>query len=168
MVQNGRLSSITDQECGTPRCPLTWDWIILSVPLTSMSKLPPNQSVAHSLTQGHSIILSFFTSGGYSEEINVKVRIPQIHDFSVVSLDALYGVSPVRKYRYLCKSETMEMETTGMSLISTTQSYLMGGRGPGPTSHSLPPFTTTTHSINVIAPDNATGEYTIYATVTTK
>ena len=32
----------------------------------------------------------------------------------------------------------------------------------------MPPFTTTTHTITVVAPENATGEYTVYATVTDK
>ncbi len=129
---------------------------------------PPNQSVAHSLTQGHSIILSFYTSDGYSEEINVKVRIPQIHDFSLVSLDSVYGVSPGEEIQI-----PLEIRNTGNGDERYEFDYddselPEGWERTGSTSHTVPPFTTTTHSINVVAPENATGEYTVYATVTDK
>ena len=129
---------------------------------------PPNQSVAHSLTQGHSIILSFFTSGGYSEEINVKVRIPQIHDFSVVSLDPLYGVSPGEEIQIPLQIRNDGNGDDRYEFDFDDSELPDGWERTGSTSHTLPPFTTTTHSINVIAPDNATGEYTIYASVTDK
>ena len=129
---------------------------------------PPNQSVAHSLTEGHSIILSFYTSDGFSEEINVKVRIPQIHDFSVVSLDPLYGVSPGEEIQI-----PLEIRNDGNGddryEFNFDDSELPDGwERTGATSHTVAPFTTTTHSINVAAPENATGEYTVYVTVMDK
>ena len=129
---------------------------------------PPNQSVAHSLTQGHSIILSFYTSDGYSEEINVKVRIPQIHDFSVVSLDSLYGVSPGEEIQIPLKIRNAGNGDDRYEFDFDDSELPEGWERTGSTSHTLAPFTTTTHTINVVAPENATGEYTVYATVTDK
>lgn len=129
---------------------------------------PPNQSVAHSLAQGHSIILSFFTSGGYSEEINVKVRVPQIHDFSVATLEPLFGVSPGEEIQIPMQIRNDGNGDDRYEFDFDDSELPDGWERTGSTSHTVPPFTTTTHSINVVAPDNATGEYTIYATVTDK
>ena len=129
---------------------------------------PPNQSVAHSLQGGHSITLSFFTSGGYFEETSVKVRIPQIHGFSVVSLDPLYGISPGEEIQI-----PMEIKNDGngddrFEFEFDDSELPEGWERTGSTSHTVPPFTTTTHTISVMAPDNATGDYTVYASVSDK
>ena len=129
---------------------------------------PPNQSVAHSLAEGHSITLNFFTSGGSSEEINVKVRVPQIHDFSVATLEPLYGASPGEEIQIPMQIRNDGNGDDRYEFDFDDSELPDGWERTGSTSHTVPPFTTTTHSINVVAPDNATGEYTIYATVTDK
>ena len=58
-----------------------------------MSGYTTKQTVAHSLTGGHNVKISFFTSDGYFEETSVKVRIPQIHGFRLLT-EPVYGVSP--------------------------------------------------------------------------
>ena len=54
---------------------------------------PANQSMAHSLSNGHSVNIDVFTVDGYYAEETVVVRIPQIHGFSAEPMDEVYGVS---------------------------------------------------------------------------
>tara|TARA_Y100001970_G_scaffold68510_1_gene87275 strand:+ start:6534 stop:16046 length:9513 start_codon:yes stop_codon:yes gene_type:complete len=130
---------------------------------------PANQSVAHSLTNGHSVKIDVFTADGYYTEESVVVRIPQIHGFSAEPMDAVYGVS---------SGETIQI---GIDITNTgngdekfefsfdDSELPEGWERTGATSHTLGAFVSTTHSISVITPENATGgPYTIYASVTDK
>ena len=129
---------------------------------------PPNQTVAHSLTGGHNVKISFFTSDGYFEETSVKVRIPQIHGFSVTSLEPVYGVSPGEEIQI-----PMEIRNDGngddrFEFVFDDSELPDGWERTGSTSHTVPPFTATTHSVTVSAPEDASGEYTIYVSVMDK
>ena len=129
---------------------------------------PPNQTVAHSLTGGHNVKISFYTSDGYFEETSVKVRIPQIHGFSVTSLEPVYGVSPGEEIQI-----PMEIRNDGngddrFEFVFDDSELPDGWERTGSTSHTVPPFTATTHSVTVSAPEEATGEYTIYVSVMDK
>ena len=130
---------------------------------------PANKSVAHSLSNGHSVNIDVFTTDGYYAEETVVVRIPQIHGFSVEPMDAVYGVS---------SGETIQI---GIDITNTgngdekfefsfdDSELPEGWERTGATSHTLGAFVSTTHSISVITPENATGgPYTIYASVTDK
>ena len=129
---------------------------------------PPNQTVAHSLTGGHNVKISFYTSDGYFEETSVRVRIPQIHGFSVTSLEPVYGVSPGEEIQI-----PMEIRNDGngddrFEFVFDDSELPDGWERTGSTSHTVPPFTATTHSVTVSAPEEATGEYTIYVSVMDK
>ena len=129
---------------------------------------PPNQTVAHSLSGGHNVKISFFTSDGYFEETSVKVRIPQIHGFSVTSLEPVYGVSPGEEIQI-----PMEIRNDGngddrFEFVFDDSELPDGWERTGSTSHTVPPFTATTHSVTVSAPEDASGEYTIYVSVMDK
>ena len=129
---------------------------------------PPNQTVAHSLQDGHNVKISFYTSDGYFEETSVKVRIPQIHGFSVTSLDPVYGVSPGEEIQI-----PMEIRNDGNGddrfEFQFDDSELPDGwERTGSTSHTVPPFTATAHTVTVSAPEEASGEYTIYVSVMDK
>ena len=129
---------------------------------------PPNQTVAHSLQGGHNVKVSFFTSDGYFEEASVKVRIPQIHGFSVTSLEPVYGVSPGEEIQI-----PMEIRNDGngddrFEFEFDDSELPEGWERTGSTSHTVPPFTATTHSVTVSAPEDASGEYTVYVSVMDK
>ena len=54
---------------------------------------PVNQSIAHSLENGHSVMMNIATSDGYGYNNVVTVRIPQIHGFALTEpMDETYGI----------------------------------------------------------------------------
>ena len=57
----------------------TYDSLLLRI-------TPANQSTAQSLTNGHNVDIKFTSTDGYQFEQEVIVRIPQFHNFELLSL----------------------------------------------------------------------------------
>ncbi len=130
---------------------------------------PANQSVAHSLSEGHSVNIDVFTTDGYYAEENVVVRIPQIHGFSLEPMDDVYGISSGDTVQIGIDFTNAGNGDEKFEFSFDDSELPEGWERTGATSHTLGAFVSTTHSISVITPENATGgPYTIYASVTDK
>jgi len=130
---------------------------------------PANQSVAHSLSEGHSVNIDVFTTDGYYAEENVVVRIPPIHGFSVEPMDDVYGISSGDTVQIGIDFTNAGNGDEKFEFSFDDSELPEGWERTGSTSHTLGAFVSTTHSISVITPENATGgPYTIYASVTDK
>ena len=131
---------------------------------------PANQSVAHSFEEGHSVTLNIMSQDGYRYDHTLTVRIPQIHGFDLwEQLDESYGIQPGETISVGIKftnsgngDEKFEFEFDDSELPE-------GWVRTGSTSHTLGPFTDTTHTISVSAPANASDEdFKIYMSVRDK
>ena len=142
----------------------TYDNLLLRV-------TPANQSISQSLTNGHTVDIRFTSADGYQFEQEVIVRIPQFHNFELREpLLDVYGVRPGEELpiQLLFSNsgngdERFEFEFDDTQLPPDWERT-------GATSHTLGAFVDTTHTIKVIAPENATGneDFTITISVTDK
>jgi uncharacterized membrane protein len=128
---------------------------------------PANQSIAHSLENGHSVQMSVVTLEGYGNTNIVTVRIPQIHGFELTEpMAETYGIQPGETVNAGIKftnsgngDELFEFEFDVSELPE-------GWERTGSVAHNLGAFVATTHSVTVRAPANATEEdFTIYVTI---
>ena len=130
---------------------------------------PANQTVAHSLSEGHSVNIDVFTMDGYYAEESVVVRIPQIHGFSLEPMDDVYGISSGDTVQIGIDITNAGNGDEKFEFSFDDSELPDGWERTGATSHTLGAFVSTTHSISVITPENATGgPYTIYVSVTDK
>jgi hypothetical protein len=129
--------------------------------------VPANQSKAHSLEDGHSIVISITTLDGYRKEHTFVVRVPQVHNFVLREpMEEVYGISPGGSTNTGIKftnagnsDERFEFEFDDAELPDYWSRT-------GSTSHTLGAFVDTTHSVVVTSPENATDEdFKIYVTV---
>jgi len=131
----------------------------------------PNQSVAHAFEDGHKITISISTQDGYLETHDLIVRIPQLHGFELSTpMDDIYGVYPgelliipIELTNSGNGDEKYEFEFDDSELPD-------GWSRTGPTSHTLGGFVSTTHSVTVVAPEDASSsdQFSIYVSVTDK
>ena len=131
----------------------------------------PNQSVAHAFEDGHKITISISTQDGYLETHDLTVRIPQLHGFELSTpMDDIYGVYPgelliipIELTNSGNGDEKYEFEFDDSELPD-------GWSRTGPTSHTLGGFVSTTHSVTVVAPEDASSsvQFSIYVSVTDK
>ncbi|MEE3269863.1 MAG: carboxypeptidase-like regulatory domain-containing protein, partial [Candidatus Thermoplasmatota archaeon] len=129
---------------------------------------PANQSTAHSFTNGHTISMTIAsTDDGYMVDHSVVVRIPQIHDFVLTEpMDEIYGIQPGESVSVGIKftnsgngDERYEFEFDDAELPE-------GWVRTGSTTHTIGAFASSTHSVTVTSPANASDEeFTIYVSV---
>ena len=130
---------------------------------------PANQSIAQSLANGHTVDIRFTSADGYQFEQEVIVRIPQFHNFELREpLLDVYGVRPSEELSIPILftnsgngDERFEFEFDDSQLPPDWQRT-------GATSHTVGAFTDTTHTIKVIAPENATGDEDFIITISVK
>ena len=132
---------------------------------------PANQSTAHSFANGHTVSMTIAsTDDGYMEDQSVVVKIPQIHGFELTEpMDEAYGIEPGESIATGIKftnsgngDELYEFEFDDSELPD-------GWIRTGSTSHTIGAFVSSTHSVSVMSPANATDEeFTIYVSVRDK
>ena len=132
---------------------------------------PANQSTAHSFTNGHTVSMTIrSTDDGYIEGHSVIVMVPQIHGFELTEpMQELYGIQPGESVSTGIKftnsgngDERYEFEFDDSELPE-------GWVRTGSTSHTIGPYISSTHSVTITAPSNASDEeFTIYVSVRDK
>ena len=131
---------------------------------------PANQSIAHSFEGGHGVTMTITTFDGYLEDHTFTVRIPQIHGFALTEpMDETYGIQPGEALNVGIKftntgngDERFEFEFDDTELPE-------GWERTGATSHTIGAFVSSTHTMTVVAPANASQEdFTIYVSVRDK
>ncbi len=160
---SGNWTSSTQFEVGLDN---SLDFNSLNVRVT-----PPNQSVAHSFEDGHKITISISTLDGYLATHDLIVRVPQIHGFELTNPMAdSYGVSPG-------ESIVIPIDFTNSGNGDEKYDFEFddselpdGWSRTGPTSHTLGSFVSTSHSVTVVSPSDATSneEFSIYVSVKDK
>ena len=131
---------------------------------------PANQSVAHSFEEGHSVKLNIMSQDGYIYDHTLTVRIPQIHGFDLwEQLDESYGIQPGETISVGIKFTNTGNGDERFEFGFDDSELPDGWVRTGSTSHTLGPFTDTTHTISVSAPSNASDEnFKIYMSVSDK
>jgi len=131
---------------------------------------PANQSIAHSFEGGHTVTVTIMASDGVLVDHILTVRIPQIHGFGLAEpMDETYGIQPDQTLNIGIKftntgngDERFEFEFDDTELPE-------GWERTGATSHTIGAFVSSTHTLTVMAPANASQEdFTIYVSVRDK
>ena len=132
---------------------------------------PANQSTAHAFDNGHTISLTVVSKeDGYMKDHSLNVKIPQIHGFELTEpLEESYGIQPGHSINVGIKftnsgngDERYEFEFDDSELPE-------GWVRSGATSHTIGAYTSSTHTVTVSAPANASEEdFTIYISVRDK
>ena len=132
---------------------------------------PANQSTAHSFDNGHTVSMTIASKDdGYMEDYSVIVKIPQIHGFELTEpMQESYGIQPGQSIGVGIKftnsgngDERYEFEFDDSELPD-------GWVRTGATSHTIGGYISSTHTVTVSAPANASDEdFTIYMSVRDK
>ncbi|DAC38712.1 MAG TPA: hypothetical protein D7H75_00870, partial [Candidatus Poseidoniales archaeon] len=132
---------------------------------------PANQSTAHAFDNGHTISMTIASKeDGYMKDHSVNVRIPQIHGFELTEpMEESYGIQPGQSINVGIKftnsgngDERYEFEFDDSELPD-------GWVRTGATSHTIGAYISSTHTVTVSAPANASEEdFTIYMSVRDK
>ena len=132
---------------------------------------PANQSTAHAFENGHTISMTIASKeDGYMEDHSVNVKIPQIHGFELTEpMAESYGIQPGQSISIGIKftntgngDELYEFEFDDSELPE-------GWVRSGANSHTVGAYISSTHTVTVFAPANASDEdFTIYMSVTDK
>ncbi len=132
---------------------------------------PANQSTAHAFQNGHTISLTVASKeDGYLEDHSVNVKIPQIHGFELSEpMAETYGIQPGQSISVGIKftnagngDELYEFEFDDSELPE-------GWVRTGATSHTIGAYISSTHTVTIAAPANASDEdFTIYMSVKDK
>jgi uncharacterized repeat protein (TIGR01451 family) len=133
--------------------------------------IPPNQSVAHSFEDGHKITISISTLDGYLATHDLIVRVPQIHGFELTNPMAdSYGVLPGESIIIPIDFTNSGNGDEKYDFEFDDSELPDGWSRTGPTSHTLGSFVSTSHSVTVVSPSDATSneEFSIYVSVTDK
>ena len=127
---------------------------------------PANISTAQSLTNGHSVDLIFNSEDGYQFNQEVVVRIPQIHNFELREpLMDVYGIRPGEELSIPILFTNSGNGDERYEIEFDDNQLPTGWQRTGATSHTIAAFTDSTHTMNVIAPDNASGSEDFTITV---
>ncbi len=132
---------------------------------------PANQSTAQSLTNGHTVDIRFTSADGYQFEQEVIVRIPQFHDFELREpLLDIYGIRPGEELSIPLLFTNSGNGDERFEFVFDDTQLPPDWQRTGATSHTVGAFVDTTHTIKVIAPENATGseDFIITISVTDK
>ena len=132
---------------------------------------PANQSTAHAFQDGHTISMTVASKeDGYLEDHSVNVKIPQIHGFELTEpMAESYGIQPGRSI-----SVGIEFTNTGngdeLYEFEFDDSELPEGWvRAGATTHTIGAYISSTHTVTISAPANASDEdFTIYMSITDK
>ena len=129
-----------------------------------------NRSTAQSLAEGHTVSIQFISTSGLSNTQELVLRVPQFHGFELIEMPDVFGIRPGEEISIPIEfrnsgngDERFEFEFDDSQLPD-------GWERTGATSHTLGAFTTTTHTIKVIAPQDVAGDedFTITVYVTDK
>ena len=130
-----------------------------------------NWTTARALDEGHTVSIKFSSVGGFTHSHDLVLRVPQHHGFELTEeMLEVYGVRagqelsiPILFTNSGNGDERYEFEFDDIQLPENWERT-------GATSHTIGGFTSTTHTMKVIAPENATGdeEFTITVSVTDK
>ena len=131
---------------------------------------PANQSVAHSLEEGHSITLTIASQDGHMHVHTLTVRIPQIHNFELWGeIDEAYGIQPGESINIGIMIANTGNGDDRFEFEFDDSELPDGWIRSGSIAHSLPAFIEATHTVIVSAPANASEEdFNIYLTVRDK
>jgi hypothetical protein len=130
-----------------------------------------NWTTARALDEGHTVSIKFSSVGGFTHSHDLVLRVPQHHGFELTEeMLEVYGVRagqelsiPILFTNSGNGDERYEFEFDDIQLPENWERT-------GATSHTIGGFTSSTHTMKVIAPENATGdeEFTITVSVTDK
>lgn len=156
--------------------PFTFEFGLDSNNSTSYDNLrlrvtPANQSTAQSLSNGHSVDIRFTSADGYQFEHEVVVRIPQFHNFELREpLLDIYGIRPGEELSIPILFTNSGNGDERFEFVFDDTQLPPDWERTGATSHTLGAFVDSTHTIKVIAPENATGteDFIITMSVTDK
>jgi hypothetical protein len=131
---------------------------------------PANQSTAHMFENGHTIALQIMGPEGYLAEHFITVRIPQIHGFELTEpMNEAYGIQSGQTL-----SIAIEFTNTGngdekfVFEFDDTELPEAWVR-TGAITHTIGGFMSSTHTVTVVAPANASDEdFTIYMSIRDK
>ena len=131
---------------------------------------PANQSTAHMFENGHTIALQIMGPEGYLAEHFITVRIPQIHGFELTEpMNEAYGIQSGQTL-----SIAIEFTNTGNGdekfVFEFDDTELPEGWvRTGAITHTIGGFMSSTHTVTVVAPTNASVEdFTIYISIRDK
>jgi len=156
--------------------PFTFEFGLDSNNSTSYDNLrlritPANQSTAQSLSNGHTVDIRFTSADGYQFEQEVVVRIPQFHNFELREpLLDIYGIRPGEELSIPILFTNSGNGDERFEFVFDDTQLPPDWERTGATSHTLGAFVDSTHTIKVIAPENATGteDFIITMSVTDK
>ena len=165
-----------DQSAENWTSPFTFEFGLDSNNSTTYDNLllritPANQSTAQSLTNGHTVDIRFTSADGYQFEQEVIVRIPQFHDFELREpLLDIYGIRPGEELSIPLLFTNSGNGDERFEFVFDDTQLPPDWQRTGATSHTVGAFVDTTHTIKVIAPENATGseDFIITISVTDK
>jgi hypothetical protein len=132
---------------------------------------PAEQNVSHSFIEGHTISIQFSTQDGFFQSHDVLVRVPQLHGFELSEpMDNVYGISIGESKQIGIKFTNSGNGDERYEFEFDDSELPLSWERTGATSHTIGGFVSSTHTIIVSAPANATGEedFTIYVSVTDK
>ena len=167
---------VWDQSVENWTSPFTFEFGLDSNNSTTYDNLllritPANQSTAQSLTNGHTVDIRFTSADGYQFEQEVIVRIPQFHDFELREpLLDIYGIRPGEELSIPLLFTNSGNGDERFEFVFDDTQLPPDWQRTGATSHTVGAFVDTTHTIKVIAPENATGteDFIITISVTDK
>ena len=167
---------VWDQSVENWTSPFTFEFGLDSNNSTTYDNLllritPANQSTAQSLTNGHTVDIRFTSADGYQFEQEVIVRIPQFHDFELREpLLDIYGIRPGEELSIPLSFTNSGNGDERFEFVFDDTQLPPDWQRTGATSHTVGAFVDTTHTIKVIAPENATGteDFIITISVTDK
>ncbi len=167
---------VWDQSIENWTTPFTFEFGLDSNNSTTYDNLllritPANQSTAQSLTNGHTVDIRFTSADGYQFEQDVIVRIPQFHDFELREpLLDIYGIRPGEELSIPILFTNTGNGDERFNFVFDDTQLPPDWQRTGATSHTLGAFVESTHTIKVIAPENATGteDFIITMSVTDK
>ena len=132
---------------------------------------PAEQNVSHSFIEGHTISIQFSTQDGFFQAHDVLVKVPQLHGFELSEpMDDVYGISIGESKQIGIKFTNSGNGDERYEFEFDDSELPVSWERTGATSHTIGGFVSSTHTIIVTAPANATGEedFTIYVSVTDK
>mgnify|MGYP003714577013 FL=1 len=115
-------------------------------------------------------MMNIATSDGYGYNNVVTVRIPQIHGFGLTEpMDETYGIQPGETLNVGIKFTNTGNGDERFTFEFDDSELPEGWERSGATSHTIGAFVSSTHTVNVMAPANASDEdFTIYVSVRDK
>ena len=132
---------------------------------------PANQSTAHAFDNGHTISMTIVSKeDGYMKDHSVNVKIPQIHGFELTEpMEESYGIQPGQSINIGIMFTNSGNGDERYEFVFDDSELPEGWVRAGATSHTIGAYISSTHTVTVSAPANASEEdFTIYMSVRDK